>query len=123
MPQLDSGEFGWAEDTENLYIGKRIVDGAISDENTRILTENDLDNVFSLLVNTTTNNTYYKYRNQTSWIHSVATTVQTKLDASVSLVDYGVVPLISTPIPLTISSASNTGTYTLYVSTTTGIVP
>jgi len=123
MPQLDSGEFGWAEDTENLYIGKRIVDGAISDENTRILTENDLDNVFSLLVNTTTNNTYYKYRNQTSWIHSVATTVQTKLDASVSLVDYGVVPLISTPIPLTINRASNTGTYTLYVSTTTGIVP
>jgi hypothetical protein len=123
MPQLDSGEFGWAEDTENLYIGKRIVDGAISDENTRILTENDLDNVFSLLVNTTTNNTYYKYRNQASWIHSVATTVQTKLDASVSLVDYGVVPLISTPIPLTINRASSTGTYTLYVSTTTGIVP
>ena len=123
MPQLDSGEFGWAEDTENLYIGKRIVDGAISDENTRILTENDLNNVFSLLVNTSTNNTYYRYRNNASWIHSVATTVQTKLDSSVGLVDYGVVPLISTPIPLTISSASSTGTYTLYVSTTTGIVP
>jgi hypothetical protein len=38
VPQLDPGEFGWAEDTQNLYIGKRISEGASSDENTRILT-------------------------------------------------------------------------------------
>ena len=25
IPRLDPGEFGWAEDTEHLYIGKRIV--------------------------------------------------------------------------------------------------
>lgn len=96
MPQLDSGEFGWAEDTEHLYIGKRIVDGAINDENTRILTQGDLDNVFTLLANTTTNITYYRYRNQAPWIHSSGTTVQTKLDTLVSLVDYGVVPVTTT---------------------------
>lgn len=96
MPQLDSGEFGWAEDTEHLYIGKRIVDGAINDENTRILTQGDLDNVFTLLANTTTNITYYKYRNQSPWIHSSGTTVQTKLDTLVSLVDYGVIPVTTT---------------------------
>lgn len=96
MPQLDSGEFGWAEDTEHLYIGKRIVDGAINDENTRILTQGDLDNVFTLLANTTTNITYYRYRNQAPWIHSSGTNVQTKLDTLVSLVDYGVVPVTTT---------------------------
>ena len=26
VPQLDPGELGWAEDTQHLYIGKRIVD-------------------------------------------------------------------------------------------------
>lgn len=96
MPQLDSGEFGWAEDTEHLYIGKRIVDGAINDENTRILTEGDLENVFALLANTTTNITYYRYRNEAPWIHSSGTTVQTKLDTLVTLVDYGVVPVTTT---------------------------
>ena len=45
IPQLASGEFGWAEDTEHLYIGKRIVDGAQDDKNTRVLTENDIVNV------------------------------------------------------------------------------
>jgi hypothetical protein len=42
IPQLDPGEFGWAEDTEHLYIGKRISEGAVDNQNTRILTENDL---------------------------------------------------------------------------------
>jgi hypothetical protein len=96
MPQLDSGEFGWAEDTEHLYIGKRIVDGATSDENTRILTEGDLDNIFNLLANTTTNITYYKYRNQAPWIHASGTFVQHKLDLQVSLNDYGVLPVTTT---------------------------
>jgi hypothetical protein len=123
MPQLDSGEFGWAEDTEHLYIGKRIVDGAINDENSRILTSGDLDNVFSLLANTTTNVTYYKYRNQASWIHSVGTTVQTKLDTLVSLVDYGVIPLIDTHQVLDVSTASDSGATVLYFASTNGLVP
>lgn len=94
MPQLDSGEFGWAEDTEHLYIGKRIVDGATNDRNTRILTEGDLDNIFNLLSaqsgTISSNNNYYRYREQDAWIHSTGTTVQNKLDQFVSLSDYGV---------------------------------
>jgi hypothetical protein len=41
VPKLEPGEFAWAQDTENLYIGKRIAEGAADDENTRILTEKD----------------------------------------------------------------------------------
>ena len=96
IPQLDSGEFGWAEDTENLFIGKRIVDGAASDQNTRILTERDLDNIFDLIGTIQKNNeednaTYYRYRSDAPWIHSSGTTVQNKLDQYVSLADYGVI--------------------------------
>ena len=47
VPILDSGEFGWASDTEALYIGLRRVDGGSRDANVRILTENDLRNFFS----------------------------------------------------------------------------
>jgi hypothetical protein len=42
MPQLSPGEFGWAEDTQNLYIGKSITEGAVDNNNTRILTELDI---------------------------------------------------------------------------------
>jgi hypothetical protein len=93
MPQLDSGEFGWAEDTEHLYIGKRIVDGAADDLNTRILTENDLNNIFALIhggqaVATTST---YKYRDTAEFINSQVSTVGIKLDNSVSLTDYGLI--------------------------------
>lgn len=47
LPQLDSGEFGWSIDTQNLYIGNGSTsEGAPEVGNTRILTEND--NVFNL---------------------------------------------------------------------------
>jgi hypothetical protein len=46
VPILDSGEFGWASDTESLYIGLRRIDGGSRDANVRILTENDLRNFF-----------------------------------------------------------------------------
>jgi hypothetical protein len=91
VPRLDPGEFGWAEDTEHLYIGKRIVEGANSDENSRILTENDLSNVFSLLGanSTLTIITPYRYRD-TILAHTTTTTVQRKLDDYVGLTDFGV---------------------------------
>ena len=47
VPPLDGGEFAWAADTENLYIGLRREDGGSRDANVRILTENDLRNFFS----------------------------------------------------------------------------
>ena len=100
MPQLDSGEFGWAEDTENLYIGKRIVDGAVDDANTRILTENDLNNIFGLIygggaVATTST---YKYRDTVPYINSSLSTMGKKLDNTVSLTDYGLLVPTATNI-------------------------
>lgn len=99
VPQLEPGEFGWAQDTENLYIGKRITEGANSNQNTRILTELDLGNIFSLLkaVNTTTIVTPYFYRTGTNYLYSLAfppqrRIIQDKLDETVSLEDFGVKP-------------------------------
>ena len=90
IPRLDPGEFGWAEDTENLYIGKRISEGAVDDENTRVLTEADLNNIFSLLHGPANQagDSSYKYRNGIAYINSTVTTIATKLDALVSLTDY-----------------------------------
>ena len=126
IPQLDSGEFGWAEDTENLYIGKRIVDGAADDNNTRILTENDL-NFFKLAVqNTGTVNSQYTYRWPVSlansgavgaYINSTSTTIQAKLDSfDPSLTDFGVIPSftatdITIPLQTAIQTLFNNGTF------------
>ena len=56
LPQLSSGELGWAIDTQELFIGNGAVsEGAPYVGNTRILTQSDLDlftqsnNIFSLL--------------------------------------------------------------------------
>ena len=91
IPKLDPGEFGWAEDTENLYIGKRISEGADSDENTRILVERDLDIFKALALNTGTVTSAYKYRDGTEYLTSTTvTTVQQKLDSfNPSLTDFG----------------------------------
>jgi hypothetical protein len=92
IPQLDPGEFAWAEDTERLYIGKRIAEGASTDENSRILTEQDL-NFFKLAAQSTgTVNSAYTYRQGDAFIGAVASTVQEKLDETVSLTDFGVNP-------------------------------
>ena len=101
MPKLDPGEFGWAEDTENLYLGKRISEGATSDDNTRILTEKDLTNFFNLVKNTFANfggqvasTSTYRYRNNLPYtsIRSTVTSIGFKLDTTVNLVDFGVIP-------------------------------
>jgi hypothetical protein len=95
-PNLDPGEFGWAQDTEHLYIGKSITEGADSNAPTRVLTEPDLQNVFSLIgsINTTaTINTLYTYRLGNDYLsHTSTSTIQTKLDSlNPSLYDFGVV--------------------------------
>lgn len=96
IPQLAPGEFGWAQDTENLYIGKRIAEGAATDENSRILTQKDYDNLFAIVngkgqqaVATTST---YRYRDDVDYaeLPSTTTTIANKLDISVSLVDFGV---------------------------------
>jgi hypothetical protein len=93
VPQLEPGEFGWAQDTENLYIGKRISEGATDNSNTRILTERDLSTFFALAANTGTTTTVYRYRDGTPHLVAVTTTtVQAKLDdQNPSLLDFGVV--------------------------------
>lgn len=49
LPQLASGELAWALDTQNLYIGNGAVsEGAPAVGNTRVLTEADAKDIFSL---------------------------------------------------------------------------
>jgi hypothetical protein len=123
IPKLDPGEFGWAEDTENLYIGKRISEGADSDENTRILVERDLDIFKTLALNTGTVSSAYRYRDGVDYIDmsSQLRTVQSKLDDSVSLFDFGVNPLYVSNTGTTVPATSIGNTMTFEVSTTTNI--
>lgn len=96
VPQLAPGEFGWAQDTENLYIGKRIVEGANTDENSRILTQKDYDNLFAIVMGAgrtaIASTSTYRYRDNLDYLifQSTTTFVGIKLDATVSLVDFGV---------------------------------
>jgi hypothetical protein len=99
IPQLDSGEFGWAEDTENLYIGKRVVDGASNDDNTRILTDKDISGLFDFIKqnNTSTVISAYTYRHGVPYLdtYTTTTTVQVKLDTiNPSITDFGVIPTV-----------------------------
>ena len=95
VPRLDPGEFGWAQDTQNLYIGKSRTEGANSDDNARILTDKDLSGIFSQVVgavNAASTGTYrYGLVNNIpySQLHSTtSTTFATKLDNWVSLTDF-----------------------------------
>jgi hypothetical protein len=96
VPNLAPGEFGWAEDTERLYIGHSVSEGGISDGNTRILTEHDLANVFALVYGQGTSvasTATYRYRDDLPYneLHSNTIRIANKLDTTVSLVDYGAV--------------------------------
>lgn len=98
MPQLDTGELGWAisgtdPDSTNpeLYIGNNVADGAPVTTNTRILTELDLPNIFNSSVTTST----YVYKGHRSVAVytgpgglDLLRNVQEKLDDSVSLRDF-----------------------------------
>jgi hypothetical protein len=86
MPQLASGELGWAIDTQELYIGNGSVsEGAPTVGNTRVLTEHD--NILDFAVN-------YSFRDgaiQTGDLFStpVYRTLQERLDERVTLAEFG----------------------------------
>ena len=90
IPQLASGEIGWAVDTQELYIGNGSVsEGAPFVGNTKILTA--ADNIFSL-------SDQYEYRSDDSIIQTGATartaikrTLQNRLEYNVYVADFGAV--------------------------------
>jgi hypothetical protein len=92
VPTLAGGEFGWAADTEHLYIGLRREDGGARDANVRILTENDLFTAITSL------DLGYTYRKDTNPAITAPTfdglaferPVSKKLDDFVSVKDFGV---------------------------------
>lgn len=92
VPALAGGEFGWAADTEHLYIGLRREDGGARDANVRVLTENDLFTVITTL------DLGYTYRSDTNPAITAPTygglayqrPIRTKLDEFVSVKDFGV---------------------------------
>ena len=112
IPQLAGGEFAWAADNENLYIGLKREDGGARDTNIRVLTENDIrlftSFVSSGMLNTTTNYIWNVDNVETitssTYTNGVAPTgndrvirsVQNKLDEFVSIGDFGVVSSTAT---------------------------
>jgi len=92
VPTLAGGEFGWAADTEHLYIGLRREDGGARDASIRILTENDLFTAITSL------DLGYTYRKDTNPAITAPTfdgiaferSVNKKLDDFVSVKDFGV---------------------------------
>lgn len=117
VPQLEPGEFGWAEDTENLYIGKRVAEGANSDENSRVLTSKDYDNVISIIESLDTNASAsnYKYRAQAPYINADSLAISAKLDETVSLADFGVIP---SAVPVDITAKLQTAVDTIFRNST-----
>ena len=87
LPQLSSGELGWAIDTRELYIGNGSVsEGSPAVGNTKLLTEHD--NIFSL------SNTYtYKQggsiQTGTSTVSPITRNLQSRLDDTVSVRSFG----------------------------------
>ena len=90
IPQLASGEIGWAVDTQELYIGNgSVAEGAPQVGNTKILTSTD--NIFDIA-------DQYEYRTNYSLIQTGATartpvkaTLQERLDYEVFVADFGAV--------------------------------
>ena len=88
IPQLASGEIGWAVDSQELFIGNGSVsEGAPFVGNTKILTA--ADNIFQL-------NDQYEYRSEDSIIQTGATartavkrTLQDRLEFQVFAADFG----------------------------------
>lgn len=84
MPQLASGEIGWAIDTQELYIGNGSVsEGAPFVGNTKVLTEHD--DIFALA-------DQYRYKPENNlWGLQIpnSRSLQSKLDDVVSVFDFG----------------------------------
>jgi hypothetical protein len=83
IPQLSSGEMGWAIDSQELYVGNGAVsEGAPSTGNTKVLTEHD--NLFTLIDT-------YGYRTNDPYVvtgdsatNPVQRTLQDRLDDTVT---------------------------------------
>lgn len=102
IPQLAGGEFAWAEDTENLYIGLKREDGGARDANIRVLTENDISLLSSAasgnILNTNTNYIWNFFNSPEITSSEYITTltgqdvvirvIQDKLDEFVSIADF-----------------------------------
>ena len=89
LPQLASGELGWAIDTRELYIGNGSVsEGAPQVGNTKVLTE--FDDIFALADSYTYNadNTYTITGTDSS--NAIKRTLQERLDDRVSVRSFGV---------------------------------
>ena len=94
LPQLASGEFGWAVDTQQLFIGNgSVAEGSPAVGNTEILTERS---IFDVLTNFTS--TVYTYRGHNPAIsiqtgpdanHPVERTLQHRLDETISVLSFG----------------------------------
>jgi hypothetical protein len=106
MPQLDTGELGWAISGTNpnsvvpeLYVGNKTADGAPSTTNVRILTTNDL-NIFSGASVSNSTFIYNGNKDQAGGTGAIITTgdvgtdvvrtVEQKLNDIVSAADFGV---------------------------------
>jgi len=96
IPALAGGEFGWAADTEHLYIGLRRDDGGARDANVRILTENDvlssnLFNAQNLTTYTYRDDTYPAITGDPLTQVAVVRSFNKKADDFVSIKDFGVI--------------------------------
>lgn len=92
LPQLASGEFGWAVDQQRLWIGSGSVDeGAPAVENIEVLTVPSLTNILATF--TASNYTYKLNRSLNGDplhpIGAVGRTIQAKLDDTVNIKDFG----------------------------------
>ena len=89
LPQLSSGELGWAIDTQELYVGNGAVsEGAPRVGNTKVLTEHD--NLFTLIDT-------YAYRTNDPYVvtgdsatNPIKRTLQDRLDETVNVKSFGV---------------------------------
>ena len=87
IPQLAGGEFGWAVDTRELYIGNGSVsEGASAVGNTKVITQHD--NLFTFADT-------YKYKSGDDTIQTGATTttpvtrtLQARLDENVNVLAF-----------------------------------
>lgn len=97
VPVLAGGEFGWAADTERLFIGLRRDDGGSRDANIELLTENHLRNFFSSAT-TATMQALYTYQKGSDITKlsptslEIARPIQQKLDSvDPNVSDFGIV--------------------------------
>ena len=94
LPQLSSGEFGWAVDTQELFIGNgSVAEGSPAVGNTKVLTQ--YDNIFTLADS-------YTYREADAFLLTGGTvdspvrrTLQARLDDRVSVRSFGLTGQVS----------------------------